>query len=639
MPKVSQFSSPFSKVPAPPVELMAVLSAIKNGRWQKQIEHLRTLKGKAFAEAKKTLAGFTVTGTFDRRADDGFETHSGFIQADIDKKDNPDISYDKMWKAVTSAPFTYAAFRSPSGNGIKVIVKCPPDKEQHAGSYKAAAQWLQDRGIHVDSQVCALSQLCFVSSDPELFVNNKATAVRPLPVEAKEHALVEFEEERSKEEILEACKEQFEHFESLWQGEYEHITQDHSTADHMLICMLRDNCFSGELIAEMFEESGLFRESKYPGRCRDYVFKSLKKSDAVQSLGLLDIIPEDPKDPSPEKKKKHKGWGFLLARDVPEWQAEDDKYIVKKLLFEGTTACAFGEPGSGKTFVVFDLCAAVAAGREWNGYKTKRGGVAYFGLEGFNGVRKRVQAMKKEGRMAADDPFAIMDCRRKPLNLMEDEHVKLVCEAVANIEAESGHQCKIIVIDTLTRATPGGDENAVKDMGQVLNRAQQIADRTGCAVLVIHHSAKAGSLRGSSALQGAFDSIYKITRHPDDPSIRIFHSEKQKDEAEIGDLFYRLTVVELGLDDDLEPVTSCIVDFLTGDQLPQKKIAGGGDYKLIQDAMEEDGSTIEEVSEATGISKGTTGRKMRELLGDGTLRYGNGRYYLVKTDDIDDFSL
>jgi hypothetical protein len=463
--------------------------------------------------------------------------------------------------------------------------------------------------------------------------------VVPLPVDKTEHALIEFEEDRSKEEILKLCEEQHPNlFPDLWAGDFEGHTSDQSDADHWLICMLRDNCHSNEMVAELFAESGLYREEKWNGRTRDYVFHSLENSATVAALSLLTEIPEDPEDPSPPKKKKHAGWSWESVSDVGEWVAEDDHYIIKRLLHEGTTTCVFGAPGSGKTFCVFSMCAAVASGRDWRGYKVRQGGVLYFGLEGRHGVKKRIQAMKKEEQLKDGDPFASVLCAEDSLNLLSGEHVDKVCETIKSFEKESGHRCKIIVVDTLARATPGGDENSTKDMGQVLIHAQAIADRTGCCVLIIHHSGKDTSrgMRGSTALPGGFDSIFRVTRHDDEPSIRIFHIEKQRDEADAGDIYFRLEIVTLGVDEDLEPVTTCLLRFVEDCEIPVKKEKGQIEADQILTHIPKEGINFLDLLKATGLARSTLQRRLLALTGEYSLHKDEAGLYFNMFDDLND---
>lgn len=112
--------------------------------------------------------------------------------------------------------------------------------------------------------------------------------------------------------------------------------------------------------------------------------------------------------------------------------------------------------------------------------------------------------------------------------------------------------------ETLAAVAAGMDENAVKDMSLVLGQAKSIGEATGATVVVIHHSNKGGGLRGSTALLGAADSVLGVEN--DGKGGRTLLVEKQKD-GEAGAAFaFRLRPVVLGVDEDLNEMSSCVVE-------------------------------------------------------------------------------
>lgn len=64
----------------------------------------------------------------------------------------------------------------------------------------------------------------------------------------------------------------------------------------------------------------------------------------------------------------------------------------------------------------------------------------------------------------------------------------------------------LVIFDTLARCLVGGDENSAKDVGLFVENCNIIQRSVNAAVLIVHHTGKAGSYRGSSALYGAADS-------------------------------------------------------------------------------------------------------------------------------------
>ena len=126
------------------------------------------------------------------------------------------------------------------------------------------------------------------------------------------------------------------------------------------------------------------------------------------------------------------------------------------------------------------------------------------------------------------------------------------CDALAPVE--------IIVIDTLSRAMSGGNENAPDDMGKFVGNCDRLRLATGAHVLVIHHSGKddARGARGHSLLRAAADTEIEVSK--DESALAAAKVVKQRDHR-IGNSFaFKLLPVEIGRDEDDQPVTSCVVE-------------------------------------------------------------------------------
>ena len=161
-----------------------------------------------------------------------------------------------------------------------------------------------------------------------------------------------------------------------------------------------------------------------------------------------------------------------------------------------------------------------------------------------------------------------------------------VVRAAKALERRCGQSVGMIVIDTLARAIPGDDENAVSDMMAFAEgRAAEIARQTGAAVLVAHHPNAQGRMRGSTSLPGAFDVILRIDREAQ-ADRRTLVAEKVKDGKE-GPLFdFELPVVELGTYKDGKPVTSCTVRKLPLQAKADKPAQGTKGERVLQRAFD-----------------------------------------------------
>lgn len=68
------------------------------------------------------------------------------------------------------------------------------------------------------------------------------------------------------------------------------------------------------------------------------------------------------------------------------------RYLVPKLILEGSLVAIYGQKGQGKTFYTLALALELARGGEWNGYKLKARPVYYLIGEGSSAVVERLEA-------------------------------------------------------------------------------------------------------------------------------------------------------------------------------------------------------------------------------------------------------
>jgi RecA/RadA recombinase len=227
------------------------------------------------------------------------------------------------------------------------------------------------------------------------------------------------------------------------------------------------------------------------------------------------------------------------------------RWLVKGLLPKADVGILFGESGAGKTFIVLDLVMAIARGVDsWRGHRVRKGRVLYIVAEGAAGFQNRLQAYARHHQVSPDLLNVIADAP----NLLEP---RTVADLLSDIKAVGVYD--LVVVDTLAKTTPGANENASEDMGRALAHCARVSRDTGAMVLLIHHSGKDASrgARGWSGLKGAVDVELEVMRDGND---RALQATKQKDGAEGQQYGFRLLPVLLGLDEDGDDVTSCVVE-------------------------------------------------------------------------------
>jgi len=226
---------------------------------------------------------------------------------------------------------------------------------------------------------------------------------------------------------------------------------------------------------------------------------------------------------------------------------------IKGILPRYGLGAVYGPPGSGKTFVLLEMLMAVTRGIPWRGCKTEQTGVLYLCPDGGEMVQNRIEAYKIWYGRELLAQFAIVPIPIDLLGNVIGEDVQRVIDLIAFIERSRGWKAGIVAVDTVSRAMPGGDENAAKDMTKLIDNLARIGAASECLVLGVHHTPKSDTtaLRGHSALHGACDFELLVA----DRKIKVV---KQRDGATGEVLGFDLEIVEIGKNEDGEPVTSCV---------------------------------------------------------------------------------
>ena len=235
-------------------------------------------------------------------------------------------------------------------------------------------------------------------------------------------------------------------------------------------------------------------------------------------------------------------------------QVRSVQWIVKEFLPQASLGVLFGESGSGKSFLAYDLSAAVSRGIEWNGRKVTQGRVLYIVAEGVAGFVNRIKAYCHQQAISPEDINIDVISDVTP-NLLDKDQVSRLVKAISAQEPYS-----LIVVDTFAQVTPGANENSGEDMGKALAECRRIHRASGAMVLLVHHSGKDASkgARGWSGLRAAADVELEVLRSEEIRSVSV---TKLKDGQDGGSVGFKLHTVVLGEDEDGDDITSCIVEY------------------------------------------------------------------------------
>jgi AAA domain len=257
---------------------------------------------------------------------------------------------------------------------------------------------------------------------------------------------------------------------------------------------------------------------------------------------------------------------FQLARFNEVELMTRPRYLIKNILPSTGLAVVWGSPKCGKSFWTFDLVMHIALGWVYRGHRVQQGTVVYLAMEGGTGFAGRIEAWRRrhlQDQPENDVPFYLINVA---LDLVQD-----YAAVIAAIRQQLGSQQRpaTIVLDTLNRSMRG-DENSSADMAEYIRAADTLRAAFDCLVVIIHHCGTAGNRpRGHTSLSGADDVQIAIERDKEGNIVATVEHAKDSEAGAV--IVSRLERVELGDDDEGDPMTSCVIVEAVSAQGPKLK--------------------------------------------------------------------
>lgn len=322
-----------------------------------------------------------------------------------------------------------------------------------------------------------------------------------------------------------------------------------------------------ESAAEIARELGCAVAYMPQGEANNFDANDLAQRHGCDVLEELLAKASEPHPPEPRFK-------LLTAdqlRELPPlaWR-------VRGVLPATGLAALYGPSASGKSFLAFDMAAAIAEGRRWFDCRVEPAPVVYCALEGEAGFKLRAQAWEVSRGRALPSGLRMM---LQPFKLTAPEDV---IDLAAVVPAGA-----VVVLDTLNRAAPTADENSSRDMGEILEAAKTLQAACGGLVLLVHHTGKdsARGLRGHSSLFAAMDAAIEVSREGERREWKV---AKAKDGVDGEARPFKLDIKILGTEPTGEAITSCVVARDTAAQdVRAVKLPQGGNQRVVLDALRE----------------------------------------------------
>lgn len=154
-------------------EVSLILQRIKDGATKELVKKIRSEKNKSDRNIlKKQLPAICFSGTFTKREDTSLVQHSGLICLDFDGySKQKELLQDK--ENLCRDKYVYSVFISPSGDGLKVLVKIPENPDSHIAYFNSLEKHFNSPRFDKTSK--NISRVCYESYDPLIYINENSS--------------------------------------------------------------------------------------------------------------------------------------------------------------------------------------------------------------------------------------------------------------------------------------------------------------------------------------------------------------------------------------------------------------------------------------------------------------------------------
>ncbi len=316
--------------------------------------------------------------------------------------------------------------------------------------------------------------------------------------------------------------------------------------------------------------------------------------------------PEHDSTPNPPPQRKIR---FRLLSDTQVEALPDPAWLIDRTVPTNGFGVLYGPPGEGKTFLALDLSLSVATARTWCGRQVTPGAAIYVIAEGVAGLKQRVKAWKDTYGF---DTVPRIHFVQQAVQLHQRKDVR---DFLADLDAQVDEPIVLIVFDTLARCFVGGEENSAKDVGILIDGAEQVRQATGASVMLVHHTTKKGrEERGSSALRGSADTLLQLRSSN---GLITLSCAKQKDGQPFENVI--LTLVPA--------LDSCVLRRATEEALPPKAFPC---LRALASVEDPNGATAGQWETAASIPASTFHRCRKALVERGFVMQLDKRYMLTE---------
>lgn len=265
---------------------------------------------------------------------------------------------------------------------------------------------------------------------------------------------------------------------------------------------------------------------------------------------------------------------IISSTEIMNTPMKKQRFIIDGMIYPGIHILS-GDPKIGKSWMVLDMCLAVAKGEKFLGRKTEHGQVVY---------------------MALEDTFVSLQSRLYELTDEPSENLNftLIANLIGNGLEDDLRECKkifpnlkMVVIDTLQKIRNTFDAKYGTDYHELFV-LKGLADSLEIAVILVHHNRKAHDsnpnnlILGTNGIAGCADGLLVLTRNGENAKLHISGRG-----ASALELNLKREKSKWILLDDIPPNEPDIFSFIIHDFLYRKKSVSGTASKICSELKKE----------------------------------------------------